>query len=230
MKVGSCILTWAAAVVAAPLLAAGPAQAADRFGDFYLGLRAVGAFAKLQDRSATGFTGTVEETNTSDFTAGGGAVAGFRFFRVPLRMEVEGHYVYRFDWDNRDLAAATVDYESNIDTIAVLFNAILDWRNASSFTPYVGVSVGWARHHNETTRTVIPTQAKLTQDDTTDNIAYGLMLGVDWSLDENWAIGLAYRYLRMGDVGTGTFAGAGDKIDAEQYEAHNVLLDLKYTF
>ena len=230
MTVRSSILTLAAAVIAAPLLAAGPAQAADRFGDFYLGLRAVGAYAQLHNQSATGFTGSHEKTNSSDFTAGGGAVAGFRFFRVPLRMEVEGHWTYRFDWDNRDITAATVDYESNVETHAVLFNTILDWRNNSAFTPFVGVSLGWARHRNETTRTVIPTQAKVTQDDVSNNFAYGLMLGVDWALDEDWTIGLAYRFIRMGEVSTGRYTATGDQIDAQQYESHDVLLDVKYTF
>ena len=224
MKFRLSVLTLAAAI-----LGASPAAAADRFGDFYLGLRAVGAYAQLHDQSTVGFTGAHERTNATDFTIGGGGVAGFRFFRVPLRMEVEAHYTYRFDWDNRDITAAVVDYESDVDTLAVLFNAILDWRNSSSFTPYVGVSLGWARHHNETTRTVIPTQVKLTSDNTSNNFAYGMMLGVDWNLDENWAIGLGYRFIRMGEVSTGLFS-SGDRIDAEQYESHDVLLDLKYTF
>lgn len=224
MNLRSLLLSLAALVVGAS-----PSIAADRFGDPYIGLRGIGAYSAFNDSSSTGFTATRDRTNEDDLVAGIGGVIGYRFFRIPLRMEVEGHYRFRFDWDNRDPAPAVVDYESDVDTIAVLFNAILDWRNSSSFTPYIGVSVGWARNHNETTRTVIPTQAKQTVDQTNNEIAYGIMLGIDWSISEDWSAGLGYRYIRLGEVGTGTFAG-GDSIEVNTYDSHDVLLNVNYTF
>ena len=207
-----------------------PSQGADRFGDPYIGLRAIGAYSVFNDTNGTGFAGARERTNEEDLVAGIGGVVGYRFFRVPLRMEVEGHYRFRFDWDNRDLdPAGTVDYESNVETIAVLFNTILDWRNSSSFTPYIGISLGWARHTNDTNRVIIPTQARQNLEESTNEIAYGVMLGMDWAITEDWSAGLAYRYIRLGQVETGTFAG-GDSIEVETYDSHDILLNVNYTF
>ena len=229
MKLRSLVLALSALAVGATVLGTTPSFAADRFGDPYIGIRAIGAYSKFNDSSGTGFAGTRDRTNEEDFVAGIGGVVGYRFFRVPLRMEVEGHYRFRFDWDNRDQATPEIDYESNVETIAVLFNAILDWRNDSSFTPYIGLSVGWAQNRNDTTRTVLSTQAKQNLDQTTDNIAYGVTLGLDWAITEDWSAGLAYRYIRLGEVETGTFAG-GDSIDVNTYDSHDVLLNVNYTF
>ncbi len=218
-----------ALTVAASIMGSTPALAADRFGDFYLGLRLIGSYQIVEDTNAINFTGTRDRTNENDFVAGGGGVVGYRFFRVPLRMEIEAAHRYRFDWDNRDQGPQEIDFESNVDTTTVLFNAILDWRNDSAVTPYIGISVGWARNHNETTRTVLAGQAKQTIDDTSNEVAYGVMLGLDWAFNEDWSAGLAYRYLRLGEVATGTFAG-GDAIESENFDSHDVLLNVNYTF
>ncbi len=55
------------------------------------------------------------------------------------------------------------------------------------------------------------------------------MLGVDWNITEAWSAGLAYRYIRLGEVETGTFAG-GDSIEVNTYDSHDVLVNVNYTF
>lgn len=219
------------ALVAAGLLAASPtARAEDRFGNFYVGVRGIGSYSFLNGVNTLGFTGTPEITNDDDLVAGVGGVVGYRFFRIPVRLEVEGAHRFRFDLDNRDIAApSSIDYESNVATTTVVLNAILDWRNDSDFTPWIGGTIGWARNYIETTRTVLSTQAQQEIDRSQNEIAWGFSVGVDWDVTEDWTAGLAVRYINLGEVTTGVFA-AGDSIEVDEYESVDILLTVSYVF
>jgi opacity protein-like surface antigen len=206
-----------------------PAFAQDSEGGFYLGVRAIGSFVSVDDVNTSGFTGSTGTQNDTDTVAGVGGVVGYRWEDVPLRTELEGGYRFRFDFDLQDQGAPVVDYEANIETASVLFNALLEWRNESDFTPFIGGSLGWARNTSETTRVVIPGGATVTQDNDEDNLAWGVMAGVDWEFIDHWSAGLAYRYLDLGEVDVGSFSG-GDSVSADDFTSHDVLLTVSYRF
>lgn len=195
----------------------------------YVGVRAIGSVASMDDVDTTGFTGSRDIENDSDETAGIGVIAGFRWADIPLRTEVEASYRFRFDLDARDNGPPAVTYESNVESINVLFNAILEWRNDSDFTPFIGGTIGWAHNMAENTRINIPTQTSTTDDTNTDNLAYGGIAGVDWQFAESWSAELAYRYIDMGKVDGGSFV-AGDGIEADHYVSHDLLLSFGYRF
>ena len=211
------------------LVATTSAYAQDSLGEAYIGIRAIGSAASMDDVETSGFTGSRDIENDSDITGGVGVIGGFRWAAIPLRTEVEASYRFRFDLDARDNGPPAVAYESNVESINVLFNVILEWRNESDFTPFIGGTVGWARNMADNTRINIPTQAKSTDDTETDNLAYGGMAGVDWQFAESWSAELAYRYIDMGKVDGGSFA-AGDGIEADNYVSHDLLLSFTYRF
>lgn len=206
-----------------------PAFAEDSDGGFYLGARAIGSFASAGGIDTSGFAGSTRIQNDSDTVAGVAGVVGYRWADLPLRTEIEGGYRFRFDFDLQDQGAPTIDYETNLESATVLFNALLEWRNESDFTPFIGGSIGWARNISETTRVNIPGGTSTTQDNDEDNLAWGVMAGVDWEFIDHWSAGLAYRYLDLGEFDSGSFSG-GDSVGADDFTSHDVLLSVTYRF
>ena len=201
-----------------PLAAADAAWAQQSEGGFYVGLRANGSIVDADDISGQGFTGSIDAQNDSDTVAGIAAVVGYKWDYLPIRTEVEGGYRFRFDLDVQDQCAPVVDYEAD-----------LEWRNESDFTPFIGGSIGYARNDADTDRVVVPTQATTSKSNATDNLAWGVMAGVDWEFIDHWSAGLAYRYIDLGEVETGTFSG-GDGVSADDYTSHDLLLTFTYRF
>lgn len=218
-----------ATLLVATLVAADAAWAQETHGGIYLGLRANGSIVDADDVSGQGFTGSTSAQNDSDTVAGIAAVVGYRWEDLPIRTEVEGGYRFRFDLDVQDQGAPVVDYETNLESIVLLFNVLLEWRNESDFTPFIGGSIGYARNDADTERVVVPTQATTSKDNATDNLAWGVMAGVDWEFIDQWSAGLAYRYIDLGEVETGTFS-SGDGVSVDDYTSHDLLLTFSYRF
>lgn len=207
------------------------AQAEEGLGAFYVALRAIGSIAAFDGVAATGFSGTTLVQNDSDEVAGLAGVLGYRFASVPVRVELEAGHRFRFDFDVRDVVGTDLaDYEMDVATNAILVNGILEWRNTSQFTPFVGASLGWARNTTETQRTVLrPVRAQTNHEEDVDNFVWGGLVGLDWAFAENWSAELAYRYIDLGEVDTGLMAG-GETISADEYVSHDVLLAVVYRF
>jgi opacity protein-like surface antigen len=203
-----------------------PASAEDRAG-FYAGLRLVGSVADLQDVEGVNFTGPLVENQNSDIVGGGGGVVGYRWGRLPVRTELEVAYRVRFDWNNRDNGSPAVGYQNNLDSTNVLFNILLEYRNKSDFTPFAGGTFGWVRNHSSVERTNLTTSSTVSQDFTENNLAWGVMLGLDWAFARRWSAEFAYRYINLGPASTGTFSG-GDEVKANAYVAHDIMLSGMY--
>lgn len=212
------------------LSAADGAAVAQSFPEgVYVGIRAIGSFAELDDVNPNGFGGTLNIQNDTDTVAGLGGVVGYRWQGIPLRTEIEAGYRFRFDLDAQDVGAPTIDYEADVATTTVLFNALLEWRNESDFTPFVGGSVGWARHSSDTKRVNTGTSAKVSKETDEDNLAWGGMAGIDWHFAEQWSAEFAYRYVNLGDVDAGSFSG-GDGVNADDYTSHDIMLSVNFRF
>lgn len=216
--------------VGVALAACAPALAEDGAGGLFMGVRAIGAVSEINDVETTGFTGPASIETDRDEVAGLGVVFGYAMRGVPLRVELEVTRRIRFDLDVRDaVPSAVIDNEINVATTSALFNALLEWRNSSDFTPFAGASLGWARNSTDNDRTAIATQIKTSHQNDEDNFAWGAMAGVDWKFAESWAAGLAYRYIDLGNVDTG-LAPTGDRIVGDKYVSHDVLLSLIFHF
>jgi hypothetical protein len=132
---GAALLAFSAALGLAP----NGLHAQDGATGFYVGMAAIGSIAFIEDIRATGFTGTRSVRNDDDLTAALGLVGGYRFDRLPLRLEGEIHHRFRFDYDVRDQRAggAYVGYENNVGTTATLANLKWELRHWDGFTPYL---------------------------------------------------------------------------------------------
>lgn len=210
--------------------AAAQAAAEPGRGGFFIGVRAIGSIAQMDVASTSGFAGAPTVENDSDEVAGLAVIAGYTFDQLPMRAELEVAHRFRFDLDVRDTAMPPIiDYEMDVATTSAIASVILEWRNETSFTPFVGGSLGWARNSTETQRTNLGTSVQTTQDNDEDNLAWGGLVGVDWEFAEGWVAELAYRYINLGEIDTGV-VGPGGRITAEDYVSHDVLLSTAYRF
>lgn len=215
------------AVVAAT--AAMPASAQQAREGAYLGLRLTGGQSSVEDISTTGFTGNRVDNNTEDPTAAGGIVVGYRFGKLPLRVEAEVSQRFRMDLDLRDPGGQGTGYENNLSSTLALISGAWEIRTDSAFTPFIGATVGWARNNSDIERTNLTTSATTSTENATNNLALGAMVGVDYELARNWGTELAYRYLDMGEVESGTLAG-GETISADTYVSHDLMFSILYRF
>jgi hypothetical protein len=60
-----------------------------------------------------------------------------------------------------------------------------------------------------------------------DSVRSENALGLDWAISASWHAELAYRYLDLGSVNTGRFP-TGDKVTADSYIAHDLILSAMY--
>ena len=219
-----------AIALAAVSLPAAPARADQGVFSYFLGLRAIGGFAEIEDVNTTGFGGPARIKHDSDSVAGIAPVFGARLNNLPVRFELEVAHRFRFDFDVRDTAPANiVDHELNISTTSALVSAILEWRNKSSITPFAGATVGWARNTADVERVVQVTAVKTERSNDKDNFAWGGTVGIDWDFAESWTAQAAYRYTDLGEVDAGTGPG-GETITADSYISHDLLLGVFYRF
>lgn len=218
-----------ALAVAALLAWAAPAAAQEATRPAYVGLRAIGSVAEINDVGTNGFGGSTLVEHDSDEVAGVGFVAGLSLPQAPVRFELEAAHRFRFDLDVRDIATPVIDYEVNVATTSLLLNAFVEWRNDSDFTPFVGGTLGWARNSTETKRASLGGGPASEYDNDEDNLAWGGMVGLDWDFAESWAAQLAYRYIDLGEVSTG-LAPTGEGIESDEYVSHDVLLSILFRF
>jgi opacity protein-like surface antigen len=181
----------------------------------------------MKDVEGVGFNGPLVDNQSSDLVGGGGGVVGYRWGRLPIRTEMELAYRVRFDWNTRDAGSPVTGYQNNLDSTNLLFNVLFEYRNMSSFTPFFGGTLGWARNHSSVERNVVGTSNFVSQDYSENNLAWGVMLGLDWDFAQHWSAEFAYRYIDLGPASTGSFA-AGDEVKADSYVSHDILISGMY--
>lgn len=198
-------------------------------GRVYVGLKSVGAFlSEVQDVTSTGTT-AFQINNDEDLVAGAGGVLGYSFADFPLRAEFEVGYRFRFDFDARDNGPPTIGYENNLATTTALVNLAWEIRHfGDDWVPYLGASVGWARNTSEVDRNNFA-GAVVTTENSTDNLALGIMAGVSWYVSDSFGIDLGYRFINLGEVESGTLAG-GESFQADNYISNELTLSLNYRF
>ena len=197
-------------------------------GGAFLGLRATGSVAEMENTQFTGFASSIIN-NDEDLTAAASAYIGYRFDDVPLRLEVEGGKRFRFDYDVRNVnAGIATGFENNVDTTYALLNLGWEIRHFGEFVPYLGASVGWARNNSEVERNAFAGGITSTEN-AVDNLALGAMVGVDWRFAESWGTGIGYRYINLGEVDTGPLAG-GESFSTNDYVAHDVMLSIEFRY
>lgn len=131
-------------------------------------------------------------------------------------------------------------YSANIpvEVFTALFNASIDIYDVNGFSPFVGGGAGWGY---ALTSSFTETHVSDDKNDpatfgshTNSQFAYDVMAGFHYRLADHWRMQLAYMYLPIGTIetGTGSRSAGADALPAlsEKLISNNVLLSVHYLF
>lgn len=91
-------------------------------------------------------------------------------------------------------------FNNEIKTQLLMLNSYYDFKNKSKFTPYVSAGIGFARIKYSRTgaNEYYYWYPELNNSNSRNNFAWSAGVGVAYSVTDNVALDLAYRYLDMG--------------------------------
>ncbi|HEY3919274.1 MAG TPA: OmpA family protein [Stellaceae bacterium] len=188
----------------------GPASAEPADGPY---LRLEAGASLPGDMAATGPTG-LSFTLSPDMGPLAGAALGMRL--APFRLELD------VDWMHSSVKSNSPALSGSVQNIPVMLNGYVDWVNKTPFTPYIGFGMGFTAM----TLTANGPAGKFI--DSSERVfAFQPIVGVDYAVTDQIALGLQYRYFRSVDPGLATTSGARFSIGNA---SHNVLATLTYHF
>ena len=198
--------------IVAAVLMTGIAQAEE--GKPYVGFSAGAAI--MDDSTLTDTFGDSAEASYSTGLSLSGVV-GYAF-TSGLRLEGEVNY-RQADMDKLSAGGASADISCDVSSVAVMANAYYDFRNSSSFTPYLGFGVGFA---NIDAGKGTGGGFLLWESDDDTVFAYQLAVGAGIDLSRQLTLDLGYRYFTTQDP-------EFELVKAD-YSSHNLMVGLRYRF
>lgn len=128
--------------------------------------------------------------------------------------------------------------DGKLDGFVGLVNGYIDLGTWHRVTPFIGAGVGFA-HMNltDTSDINLLTNGSVSGPDrSTTNFAWALHAGLGFNLSTNWKAELAYRYLSIGDVRSGTVqctpgpCGGPYNVRIRDLASHDVKFGVRYLF
>lgn len=192
--------------------------------------------------------GTLASKSATENAFGGGIALGYDFSKrldVPVRVELEYSATSKMDrkmsssWSDED-SEGYEDFKMKIDVQSLFFNAYYDFKNTTSFTPYIGAGVGLAfvgaktsvNSHEEGESDESYSLGKKTR----TNFAWNVGLGCAYALNDTVSIDLGYRYADFGKAKTKSYSGVDDGQPftvygkAQNVAMHQFMLGARFTF
>jgi len=173
--------------------------------------------------------------NTTGFV---GIGAGYAF-NSWLRTDVTGEY--RFSARHRHVDTYTGGgnlIKGRLDGFVGLVNAYVDLGTWHRVTPFIGAGIGAASLTMSSTRDIKVANGTVAAgtNKTETHFAWALHAGLGFDITSNWKAELAYRYLHIGDVKSGTVQCPGAPcsgpyhVRIKSLDSHDVKLGLRYMF
>lgn len=140
-----------------------------------------------------------------------------------------------FSYMQVDIDSITNSYAVDVDAsgketfYSLMVNAIVDWENDTSFTPYIGAGLGGIHVTHDVT--FIPTAgANVLKADSNDvNFGWQVMVGSSYEFNEIYSIDLMYRYVGV-QSRTHTQDNAKPAIDMDPTHIHQAVVGMHYYF
>ena len=189
-------------------------------------------YSTLTSTYGNGLSRKVSEDDTV-FT--GSIAYGYAFETAPVRAELE--YTFRNKstlnpalWTNRNT-------EAEVRTQNLMANVYYDFKNSSSFTPYVSAGLGASFNKLNVTESVANVVTERANDKKTD-FAWSVGLGLNYEISKNLDLDFAYRYMDSGKVNaTHNYREIGydyDYSERSNYDTklknHDFTVGLRYNF
>lgn len=175
----------------------------------------------------------------------GYAVGGVVGFAFPMGLRAEGEITYRSNRQDYNLEGTlipglpspTIAY-SNITSVAIMGNAYWDFRINERWRPYIGGGVGVSIISADLKLAAFGAEGDLGSD-TKYVFAYQAMAGVQYFLQNDFAIGLEYKFhgtldptfkSKLIEVSGPVNFTASAKFDHSAYFNHAIMATVKYYF
>jgi len=187
-------------------------------------------------------TGRVPSTTRDTVIFGAGI--GYRFapmFRADLTVDYMPSFKVRGRSTGGPLPGTT--YNADLSSLVGMANGYLDFNGFAPqmfgpLQPYIDAGVGFANNDLQTSTGNIAGAAQFTQTGSTPtNFAGGVGAGLAYAFSPNWAIDVAYKYLNLGHLQSGSSvsvlggpAATATAIRSDDFTVHTVTVGFRYTF
>jgi len=218
-------LLIAPAILALALFA--PAVPAAGINGGYVSLSALGALSDIDDLRLADESVPVELIDPEpEIVVGLSPAIGYSFDDLPLRVELQYLWRYRFDIDAQTLEPSPRAIKSDVATHSGYFNAYYDFTIADAWDGYVVAGIGFAHHSLETESFAVPGAGEVDTDE--DNFVWQAGVGIRRELGERWLLDASYRYNDLGSLET----GGADLVNLQtnRYFSHDFLVGVAYPF
>lgn len=133
------------------------------------------------------------------------------------------------------LGGAPVDppFKANIDTYTAMINGYYDFGNFRGFVPYVGAGVGFALHDVGYVTIDNPASPNPQYGETKASLAWAVMAGVGYQINNNLVLDVGYRYIDLGSAQSGIADTAlvnNPRLVINDLTAHEFKVGLRYHF
>ena len=188
--------------------------------------------------SDRGYTSTIVNETLEDNVWGAKLAIGNEFkvckpYAKAFRVELE--YGITDDSNNKGSYGHNINgwtipteygIESRVQTVMV--NAYWDINTGTKFVPYVGAGVGYA---NIREKAYVSNQYDTqTAKDHEDNLAWQVSAGVSYEITADLDTELGWRYTDYGDIKNSETRGYYNSSSSRDYDSHEILLGMRYTF
>jgi opacity protein-like surface antigen len=120
--------------------------------------------------------------------------------------------------------------DGRVGVYSLMFNAFLDLRNPSPFTPYIGGGIGFATLYLDDTfgtNTSTGFRNRIYESDEDTVFAYQVGAGLEISLTQNFSLDLGYRYF---GTAKGNFNRNTSQATELKFESHNASIGFRVKF
>lgn len=181
---------------------------------------------------------------------GGGIALGYDFsntFNLPIRAELDftargkANSKYNLEQEHHLNGSYTNDAKNQIKLNTLMVNAYYDFKNESSFTPYLSAGLGYASVNQKTTVSQSYIDAvnpaynnsnSQSHSHTSNNFAWSVGAGVKYAMNDNFDLDFSYRYL---DAGKASISynddGYGYNLESKvKVRTNDLMLGVTYKF
>lgn len=213
-------------------------------GDVGVGILDYGRYEGINLDATAPATGYVETQRSigNQFFIGGGV--GYQFNNW-LRFDATGEYRSSASWrlieqDTNFTPNAYNVISGNISSAVGLANLYIDLGHWWGVTPFIGAGVGVAHHWFDGVSDIGAGSSiggiGVASDRDKTNLAWAAHAGLSYAVSPNLKLELAYRYLNMGDVQTGSVVclGPGGGLctvyKLKDLDSHDIKLGMRWVF
>jgi len=182
-------------------------------------LRGEGGWDHMNDATGRTTTGIIYTSRQDEGYLLGGAL-GWKMdqLRLELGLDFANAGIKSVSLNNANSTSAS----GSMRNTSGMLNAFWDFRTDSAFVPYIGIGVGATSVRLDNVRR----NGALLSDSSDLEFAYQPMVGVNFFVTPNLALGLQYRYFASVDP---SFSFPGGRVGVKN-ESHNVLASLTWYF